>query len=94
MTTQAEKNQRLNLRISSEALAQIKDAAALSQQDVTSFLLGAALDRARGVLAEDRVLRLSQRDFAQLQATLDRQPEVNPKLAAFLGRSGGGAAGH
>lgn len=87
-TTEVQKDQRLNVRLSSDALAQIKEAAAISQQDVTSFLLGAALDRARTVLAEDRLLRLTPHEVIQLEKALDREPEVVPQLQALLRRFG------
>ena len=82
------KDARLNMRLTTEALDTIKDAARIQQQDVTSFVLGAALDRARSVLAEERVLRLSPHDLANLEAMLDREPEVIPQLAALLARFG------
>lgn len=88
MTTDTTKTQRLNLRLSEEALAHIKEAAAISQQDVTSFLLGAALDRARAVLAEDRLLRLTPHEVMQLEKALDEEPKVVPQLAALLRRFG------
>jgi uncharacterized protein (DUF1778 family) len=82
------KDARLNMRLTTEALDTIKDAASIQQQDVTSFVLGAALDRARSVLAEERVLRLSPHDLTHLEAMLDREPEVIPQLAALLTRFG------
>jgi uncharacterized protein (DUF1778 family) len=79
---------RLNMRLTSEALETIKEAAAVQQQDLTSFVLGAALDRARSVLAEERMMRLSPHDLTQLEAVLDRDPQVIPHLAALLNRYG------
>jgi uncharacterized protein (DUF1778 family) len=90
MTTHdaAPKDARLNMRLTVEALETIKQAAAIQQQDLTSFVLGAALDRARSVLAEERILRLSPHDITQLEAMLDREPQVIPQLAALLTRYG------
>jgi len=85
MTTKVNKDQRLNLRLSSDALAQLKDAARVSQQDLTSFLLSAALDRARAVLAEDRVLRLTASEVKQLEASL-ADDEVPARFAAYMDR--------
>ncbi len=82
------KDARLNMRLTAEALDTIKEAAHLQQQDVTSFVLGATLDRARAVLAEERVLRLSPHDLTHLEAMLDREPQVVPQLAALLNRFG------
>jgi uncharacterized protein (DUF1778 family) len=84
MTTRApataERSTRLSMRIAPDALDTIREAAAAQQQDVTSFVLGAAMDRARAVLAEQRVLALTTRESTQLQAELDRDPRVIPEL--------------
>ena len=56
MTT---KTERLNLRCSEQAVALLREAAELQGQDLTSFIMSASLDRARAVLTEDRVLRLT-----------------------------------
>lgn len=82
------RNARLNMRLSADALATIREAAAVQQQDLTSFVLGAALDRARTVLAEDRIIRMSPHDIAQLEKILDREPQVIPQLAALISRFG------
>lgn len=86
------KTQRMNLRLSPESFTIIKDAAAVQQQDVTSFVLGAALERARAVLAEDRLLRLTPHEVNQLEKSLDREPEVVPQLASLLRRFGAEAS--
>lgn len=68
------KTDRLNLRCSSATLATLREAAEVQDQDLTSFILGAALDRARTVLAEDRVLRLDPHEVLQLERALDAEP--------------------
>ena len=80
----AGRSARLSMRISAEALETIRDAAAAQQQDVTSFVLGAALDRARTVLVDDSVMRLSRTEAARLEAGLDAEPRVIPELAALI----------
>lgn len=81
MTT---KTDRLNLRCSAATVMTLKEAAALQDQDLTSFILGAALDRARGILAEERSLRLSPHEVLQLEKALDAEPTVVPQLAALI----------
>ncbi len=88
MSTVTSKTERLNVRLSAEALDTIREAASVQQQDVTSFLLGATLERARAVLAEDRLLRLTPHEVNQLEKALDREPQVVPQLAALLRRAG------
>lgn len=72
------------MRLSPDALETIREAAAAQQQDVTSFVLGAALDRARGVLLDDRVMRLTASEAERLEAVLDAEPRVIPELAALI----------
>ena len=88
MTENAQKDQRLNIRLTSDALARIKEAASICQQDVTSFLLGAGLDRSRAVLSEERILRLSERDAAEIVKALDREPEIIPALVKLFEKYG------
>lgn len=80
----SERSARLNLRIAPDALDTIREAAGSQQQDVTSFVLGAALDRARAVLMEERVMRLTAPETARLDQELGREPRVIPELAALL----------
>lgn len=82
------RSKRLNMRLTPEAMETIKRAAELQQQDVTSFVLGAALERARAVLAEDKILRLTPHEIHQLEAALDREPQVIPQLQAMIRRYG------
>lgn len=88
MTTDNTRSARLNVRLTPEALQTIREAAEVQQQDLTSFVLGATLERARAVLAEDRLLRLTPHEVEQLEAALDREPRVVPQLAALLRRFG------
>ena len=80
------KSARINLRLNPEALEVIRAAANVQQQDLTSFVLGAAMERARTVLAEDRLLRLTPHELNQLEEALDTEPEVIPQLRAFIRR--------
>ncbi len=78
------KSARINLRLNRESLETIRAAANVQQQDLTSFVLGAAVERARAVLAEDRLLRLTPHEVNQLERALDSEPEVVPQLKAFI----------
>ena len=80
------KSERINVRLTPDALETIRAAADVQQQDLTSFVLGAVMERARAVLAEDRILRLTPVEVNQLEKALDSEPEVVPQLWAFLQR--------
>ncbi len=78
------KSARLNFRCSATTFATLREAAEAQDQDLTSFVLGAALDRARTVLAEDRLLRLNPHEVLQLKRAVDAEPPAIPQLAALL----------
>lgn len=80
------KSARINLRLSPEALSMVREAAGVQQQDLTSFVLGAAMERARSVLAEDRILRMTPREVTQLERALDYEPAEVPELRALIRR--------
>lgn len=80
----ADRSARLNMRIAPDALDLLREAAAAQQQDVTSFVLGAAMERARAVLMEQRVMVLTSREAQQIDEALDREPRVIPELAALV----------
>ena len=80
----ADRSARLNMRIAPDALETIRDAAAAQQQDVTSFVLGAAMERARAILLEEHTLRVTPAEAAQLDEALDEEPWAIPELAQLV----------
>jgi len=79
---------RINMRIAPDALEQIRDAARLQSQDVTAFVLGAAMANARQVLLEDRVLKLSPAEVLQLEQALDADAAPPTRLREAMRRHG------
>lgn len=84
MPTANARSERLNMRLSPDALATIREAAAVQQQDVSAFVLGAAMEHAREVLLRDRVLQLTPRELDQVDSALDAEPREVPELAALI----------
>lgn len=84
MPTASARSERLNMRLSPDALATIREAAAAQQQDVSAFVLGAAMEHAREVLLRDRVLQLTPRELDHVDSALDAEPRVVPELAALI----------
>jgi uncharacterized protein (DUF1778 family) len=80
------KTERVNLRCSTAMLSTLRQAAELQGQDLTSFVMSAAIDRAREVLTEDRILRLDPVDVIQLERALDAPAAVNPQLKRLFDR--------
>jgi hypothetical protein len=50
------------------------------------LFMPAVMERARAVLAEDRLLRLTPHEVNQLERALDSEPDVVPQLKAFIRR--------
>lgn len=80
----SDRSARLNMRVAPDALDTIREAASAQQQDVTSFVLGAAMERARAVLVEERLLQLTDAEVEQVEAALDAEPRVIPELARLI----------
>lgn len=70
MNSEEQRNARLNMRVSVSARDDLKAAAELAQQDLSAFILGAAMDKAREILMEDRIIHLSPHDVLQFEKAL------------------------
>ena len=70
----AERSARLSMRIAPDALETIREAAILQQQDITGFVLGAAMDRARAVVLEERKLRARLEERALRAGSAETAP--------------------
>jgi len=62
------------MRIAPDALETIREAATLQQQDITGFVLGAAMDRARAVVLEERKLRARLEERALRAGSAETAP--------------------
>jgi uncharacterized protein (DUF1778 family) len=86
MNTESQRSARLNMRISPEALYDLKFAASINHQDLSSFVLGVALERAREIIAEDQIIRLTPREVMQLEKMLEQVDAPNTKLKSLFAR--------
>jgi uncharacterized protein (DUF1778 family) len=77
------------MRISPEALELLRSAAAKQEQDLSAFVLGTAMERARAILLEDHVLRLSPRAVLQLEKALGDDAVVVRPLIELIRRTRG-----
>jgi uncharacterized protein (DUF1778 family) len=71
---------RVELRLKPEDKAMLARAAALERLDLTSFILRAALPRAREIITESEKLRLSERDSLLVLDLLENPPEPSGRL--------------
>jgi uncharacterized protein (DUF1778 family) len=73
-------NQRLALRLKPADKAIIMRAVALTQTDMTSFILRTVLQEAQAVIDEHERLKLSKRDSLLVMDLLENPPPANAKL--------------
>jgi uncharacterized protein (DUF1778 family) len=73
---------RLTLRVRSVDKAIISKAAALSQMDMTSFVLRSVLRKAKSVIDKHERVRLTERDSLLVMHLLENPPPPNARLLA------------
>jgi uncharacterized protein (DUF1778 family) len=71
---------RIELRLLPEDKAVLTRAAALERLDLTSFILRAALPRAKATIAEAETLHLSERDSLRVLDLLENPPDPPERL--------------
>jgi uncharacterized protein (DUF1778 family) len=86
MTASTQSCERIDLRTSPETKELIVRAACTAGMSVSAFLLSAAQERARQVLAEQELLVFTAGDWNAFAAALDNTDRPRPKLAAAMQR--------
>lgn len=76
----AEKVERMHCRVTPQNKAILQKAAALTGQDLTSFVTDATVDRALEVIEKHERLSLSNRDRDLFFAALENPPEPSARL--------------
>ncbi len=78
--------ERIDLRVNAEVKEILARAAAYTGESLSHFLVAAASDRAKTVLAEQETLILTQKDWKAFFAGLDNADRPRPKLEAAAKR--------
>jgi uncharacterized protein (DUF1778 family) len=73
-----EKSARINMRISEDALERLRLAAKLRQQDLTSFVLGSAIEKSSELLLKERLTSLNKKEIAKLNALIETTEKPRP----------------
>ena len=72
---------RITARVDEVTQELLYKATALSGiSSINSFVLGAAIEKAKEIMAKEELLNLSKHDAALLAEALDRPAKVHPKL--------------
>lgn len=78
------KSERIELRTTARAKKLLARAAAVSDKNVTEFLLDAGLAAAEAALMDRRLFRLDEARWQEFNKALDRAPARKPALARLL----------
>jgi uncharacterized protein (DUF1778 family) len=78
----AMKTERISARVPETVYALLTRAAALTGSTVNQFLVQAALERARAVIEEESIIRLSGESSEVFFEAIENPPEPNEKLKA------------
>ncbi len=82
------KTERIDVRASSQVKALIQEAAKASHKNVSEFLLDAGIAMAHETLAEQRLFMLTEEQWGQFQAALERPVQDKPQLRKLLTEPG------
>lgn len=85
-TTTVHRGERIDLRLPSETKNLISRAAAYAGTSLSAFLVSAAQDRARELVAEREAVTLTQADWDALMAAIDNTEKPRPRLGAAAKR--------
>lgn len=83
-STARERSDRFHIRVSPKQKAMIARAAALSNKDMTDFILEKIVPEAQAVIEAAQADRVSGRDFARIMELLDNPPRPNARLRAAI----------
>ena len=88
-TSTATRNERIELRATTEEKRLLATAAAYERLDVTSFIMRKVLPAARQVVEREERIVLSERDTARVWKLLENPPEPTSALLAAAWRRAG-----
>jgi uncharacterized protein (DUF1778 family) len=78
------RRRRIEMRVTPDQEAVIREAADLAHETVTAFVLATATERAREVLEARRTATLPNEAFDRFYAALDEPEKVVPELVELL----------
>ncbi|VUS23190.1 DUF1778 domain-containing protein [Klebsiella spallanzanii] len=74
------KKQRIDLRLTPDDKSMIEEAAALTNQSMTQFMVSSASAHAAEVIEQHRRLQLSEESWNQVMEAISNPPEPNERL--------------
>ena len=87
-SAQHTKTERIDVRASGQVKALLQQAAKASHKKVSEFLLEAGIAMAHETLTEQRMIMLTDEQWDEFQAALDRPVQSKPQLRELLTEPG------
>lgn len=78
------KMKRIDLRVTSQIKTTLANAAELTGLSLSAFLIETAYERARNLIKEEEILKLSDAERDKLLLLLERKPKPAAKLKAAM----------
>ncbi len=75
---------RINMRISKKKHEEIKAAAQLAEQDVTTFMIDAAMAKAEELIANSNVIKITAVEALAIERMLKNPPPPNEHLRRLM----------
>jgi uncharacterized protein (DUF1778 family) len=80
MLSSIKKTERITARVSSETMDRLVEAAAFSGSTLNQFLVQAAIEKARKIIEQESLVKLSYKDAEVFFKTIETPPKANEKL--------------
>ncbi len=77
---------RFDLRLDPEVRMTIERAASLTGLQITSFVLNAAVEKARQIIQDEQLVILDRNATVRFREMMDAEYQPKGKMATFLGR--------
>lgn len=88
MPRNAQRQERINLRVSAQSKNKLERAAAYADKTLTDFVIDVALQEANAVVREHEVIALTAAEWQRFQRLLLRPPEPNQRLKKAFAEHG------
>ena len=84
MTRTAQRQERISLRLSTQAKAKLERAAAYGDKTLTDFVIDVALQKADSVVRENENILLNAKEWGRFQKLLLNPPALNKRMKKAL----------
>ena len=78
------KSARIEFKTTNEIKLLLQKAAVATGMDLSSFLLSVSVDRAKDILKEEKILKLTNKEWDKFNEILNNPPQATDELKALM----------